>query len=289
MFRVQLIAQRYLGLLAALLVSLSGSCVHAQAPIVEEPNYTPTLTFDIAVIRPAPPPDANFHVAVSSPPHSSRFEVTNLPIKALIQIAYGFDAPVAGAPDWANTTLFNIMARSDEEADAKLAKLTDNEVRLEKRHALRVLLAERLGMKTHLETRNTAIYNLVVVKGGIKMQPVPTPPPAASGEAPPPRPPADVKAHGSHHGLEFLGSNSPMQAIAGALSSMVEAPVVDKTGLTGTYNYTLQFGREWSANDPESWPSIFTAVQEQLGLKLESVHESVPNLVIDNITKPTEN
>ena len=289
MFRVQLIAQRYLGLLAALLVSLSGSCVHAQAPIVEEPNYTPTLTFDIAVIRPAPPPDANFHVAVSSPPHSSRFEVTNLPIKALIQIAYGFDAPVAGAPDWANTPLFNIMARSDEEADAKLAKLTDNEVRLEKRHALRVLLAERLGMKTHLETRNTAIYNLVVVKGGIKMQPVPTPPPAASGEAPPPRPPADVKAHGSQHGLEFLGSNSPMQAIAGALSSMVEAPVVDKTGLTGTYNYTLQFGREWSANDPESWPSIFTAVQEQLGLKLELVHESVPNLVIDNITKPTEN
>ena len=75
----------------------------------------------------------------------------------------------------------------------------------------------------------------------------------------------------------------------GVLSSMVEAPVVDKTGLTGTYNYTLQFGRKWSANDPESWPSIFTAVQEQLGLKLEAVHESVPNLVVDHITKPTEN
>jgi uncharacterized protein (TIGR03435 family) len=74
-----------------------------------------------------------------------------------------------------------------------------------------------------------------------------------------------------------------------ALSSMVEAPVVDKTGLTDTYNYMLQFGREWSQRDPESWPSIFTAVQEQLGLKLEAVHESVPNLVVDHITKPTEN
>ena len=70
---------------------------------------------------------------------------------------------------------------------------------------------------------------------------------------------------------------------------MVEAPVVDKTGLTGIYNYTLQFGGEWSANDPDSYPSIFTAVQEQLGLKLESAHESVPNLVIDHINKPTEN
>ena len=80
-----------------------------------------------------------------------------------------------------------------------------------------------------------------------------------------------------------------MRAIAGALSSMVEAPVVDKTGLLGTYNYTLQFGRDWSANDSEGWPSIFTAVQDQLGLKLEGVHEPVPNLVVDHIAKPTEN
>ena len=70
---------------------------------------------------------------------------------------------------------------------------------------------------------------------------------------------------------------------------MVEATIVDKTGLTGTYNYTLQFGREWSTRDPDSYPSIFTAVQDQLGLKLDAVHESVPNLIIDHITKPTEN
>ena len=96
MFRI---VQRRIGLLAALLVFLSGSYLHGQAPIVEEPNYTPTLTFDVASIRLAPPPDANFHVSVSSPPHSSRFEATNLPIKALLQIAYGFDAPVVDAPD----------------------------------------------------------------------------------------------------------------------------------------------------------------------------------------------
>ena len=286
MFRI---VQRPIGLLAALLVFLSGPCLHAQTPIVEEPNYTPTLTFDVAVIRLAPPPDAHFHVSVSSPPHSSRFQATNLPIKTLLQIAYGFDAPVVDAPDWVTSAFYDILARSDEATDARLAKLTDNEVRLEKRNAIRVLLAERLGLKTHLETRNSSIYNLVVGKGGVKMQVVPPPPPPANGEAPPPLQPADVQAHGSQHGLEFVGSNASMRAITGVLSSMVEAPVVDKTGLTGTYNYTLQFGREWSANDPESWPSIFTAVQEQLGLKLEAVHESVPNLVVDHITRPTEN
>lgn len=280
------IVQRYLGVLAAIVVFVAGVCARAQAPILEEPNYKPTLTFDIAVIRLAPPPDANFHVSVSSPPHSSRFEATNLPIKALIQIAYGFDAPVVSAPDWVANTFYDINARSDEAADARLAKLTDNEVRLEKRNAIRVLLADRLGLKTHLETRNSAIYNLVVAKGGVKMQAVPLPP---AGEAPAVPPPANVQAHGSQHGLEFIGSNAGTRAISGALSSMVEAPVVDKTGLTGTYNYTLQFGREWSANDPDSWPSIFTAVQEQLGLKLEAEHEDVPNLVIDHIAKPSEN
>jgi uncharacterized protein (TIGR03435 family) len=263
--------------------------LQAQAPIVEEPNYTPTLTFDIASIRPAPPPDATFHVSVSSPPHSSRFEATNLPIKALLQIAYGFDAPVVGAPDWVENTFYDIQARSDEAADARLAQLTNNEVRLEKRNAIRMLLADRFGLRMHLETRNTAIYNLVVAKDGVKMQAVPLPPPPADGSAPPPPPPADVQAHGSQQGLEFVGTNANLRAICGALSSQVQAPIIDKTGLTGAYNYTLDFGRDWSERNPDSWPSIFTAVQEQLGLKLESVRQSIPNLVVDHITKPTEN
>jgi uncharacterized protein (TIGR03435 family) len=277
------------GLFAALFVLTAAPSLHAQTPIVEEPNYKPTLTFDVASIRLAPPADSHFRVTVSSPPNSSRFEATNLPIKALLQIAYGFDSPVAGAPDWVANTFYTIEARSDEAADARLAKLTPNEARLEKRNALRVLLAERLDLKMHLETRETAIYNLVVAKGGVKMQLAPAPPPPAEGEAPPPPPPVDIQAHGSRHGLEFVCAYAPMRAVTGPLSSMLEAPVLDKTGLPGIYSFTLQFGREWSANDPDSWPSLFTAVQEQLGLKLEAAREAVPNLVVDHIVKPTEN
>ena len=306
--RMNRLVPRHICLLVGLLVLVPCLCVGAQTPILEEPNYTPTLMFDIAVIRQAAPPskemvtsraqfdiavirqaappDANFHVAVSSLPHSSRFEATNLPIKTLLQIAYGFDAPVAGAPEWTANSFYNILAYSDADADAKLAKLTDNEVRLEKRHAIRALLADRLGLKTHFETRNSAIYNLVVAKGGVKMKATPQPP---AGEAPGPPPPANVQTHASRHGLEFDGTNASMRAICGALGAMVEEPVIDTTGLTGSYDYTLQFGREWSERDPDSWPSIFTAVQEQLGLRLEAEHEAIPNLVIDHITKPTEN
>lgn len=278
--------QPRLGLLAMLCIVVPCLCARAQTPVVEEPGYTPTLTFDVATIRPAQPPDSNFRVSVSSPPHSSRFQATNLRIETLLQIAYGFDAPIVGAPDWAGNTFYDIQARSDDAADARLAKLTENEARLEKRNAIRVFLAERLGLKTHLETRNSSIYNLVIAKNGVKMQVVPPPP---DGAAPPVSPPADLQARPSQHGLEFDGSNASMRAIAAALSAMVEAPVADKTGLTGTYNYTLQFGRDWSAADTEGWPSIFTAVEEQLGLKLETVHEPVPNLVVDQITKPSEN
>jgi uncharacterized protein (TIGR03435 family) len=272
----------------AIFIFASCASLQAQTPILEEPGYTPTLTFDIVVIRQSPPPDANFRVSVSSTADSSRFEAKNLPMKALLQIAYGFEAPVVGAPEWVNTTFFDILAHSDEEADARLKKLTPNEVRLEKRNAIRAMLADRLGLKTHLETRNSAVYHLVLAKGGLKMEVAPAPPAPENGERPAP-PVGDTAAHGSQHGLEFDGTRVPMVAISSALSAMVQEPVINKTGLTGIYNYKLQFGREWSANDPESWPSILTAVQEQLGLKLESLHEDVPNLVVDHITKPTEN
>jgi uncharacterized protein (TIGR03435 family) len=278
-----------IALLAAPLVFLAVPCLRAQTPIIEEPNFKPTLTFDVISIRLAPPPDANFHVSVSSPPHSSRFDAVNLPIKALLQIAYGFDAPVTGAPEWISNTFYIIQARSDEAADARLARLTPNEVRLEKRNAIRAMLTDRFDLKMHLETRNTAVYNLVIAKGGPKLQAIPLPPPPANGEAPLPPPPVDVQAHGSQHGLELDAAYTNLRALTGTLSSMVEAPVIDKTGLTGAYSFKLQMGRDWSANDPDGWPSIFTAVQEQLGLKLEPERESVPNLIVDHISKPTEN
>jgi uncharacterized protein (TIGR03435 family) len=276
-------AQRTLALFACF---LAVSAV-AQTVITEEPDYKPTLTFDVATIRISPPPGPNFRVSVTSPQDSSRFDADNLPVRTLLQIAYGYDVPFVNEPDWLRNTFYDIHARSDEAADARLAKLPVNEVRLEKRHAIRLLIADRMNLKFHMETRSSNIFHLVVGKGGVKMTPTPQPP-LAEGEK---RiaPMSDTQTHPSRHGLEFVATNASMQAVTSVLSTMMEAPVLDKTSLTGLYSYTLQIARPWSATDPDTFPDILTAVQEQLGLKLESVKESVPNMVFDAITKPTEN
>ncbi|MEZ2348047.1 TIGR03435 family protein [Terriglobus sp. RCC_193] len=280
---------RFAQRLFALLAFVSTLSAVAQTPITEEPDYKPTLTFDVATIRISPPPGEDFRVSVTSPRDSSRFDATNLPVRTLLQIAYGYDAPFVNAPDWIRNTFYDIHARSDEAADARLAKLPVNEVRLEKRHAIRLLLADRMNLKHHMETRSSAIFHLVVAKSGVKMTPITLPTPADADAEKQHVPPADTETHAGRHGLEFIGTNANMQAVTSVLSTMMEAPVLDKTGLTGFYNYTLQIGRPWSAHDPDSFPDILTAVQEQLGLKLESVREPVPNLIFDNITKPTEN
>jgi len=289
MFRV---VQRHIGVFAVLFAFALGPCLHAQStPIVEEPGYTPTFTFDVVSIHLAPPPDFNFHPSASNPPHSSRFDGKDLSLESLVQGAYDSNdhAPISGGPNWLGNTFYNLQCRSDEAADARLAKLSDNEARLEKRNAIRVLLAERMNLKTHFETRNSLVYNLVIAKGGVKMIVAPAPSSPANGEGPPPPSPADFKSRSSQRGMEVVGTDSSMRAIAIFLSSMVGTSVIDKTGLTGTYNYTLQFGAPWSESEPDSWPPILTAAQEQLGLKLEAVHEPIPILVIDHIMKPTEN
>jgi uncharacterized protein (TIGR03435 family) len=77
--------------------------------------------------------------------------------------------------------------------------------------------------------------------------------------------------------------------VTALLSSQLEQPVIDRSGLTGYFDFTLQIGREWSASNPEGWPDILTAVQDQLGLKLDRVRATIPVLVIDHIEKPTAN
>jgi uncharacterized protein (TIGR03435 family) len=259
------------------------------APPALDPTYTPRLTFDIATIREVDrSAGGSVRVGVVSPPRSSEFTATNFTAKSLIQLAYGFGNPIAGDPDWLSTHSFNVQGKADAEADAKLARLTSDQARMEKQHMVQALLAERFGFKYHWENRPSSVYELTVAKGGSKLHAL-TPPVADADHPNPTLPAADVKATGGQHGLEFKVTSMTLGAVAAMLVSQLEKPVVDKTGLTGVYEFTLQMGRDWSARDPDSWPDIFTAVQEQLGLKLESTKAVVPVLVIDHIDLPTAN
>lgn len=279
----------------ALLTSLAGGLVFqaaraqvapAPAAAADGPAYIPTLTFDVASIREIDATaDRSLHVAVKSPPHASQFEVSNFTMKSLIQMAYGFGTPISGGPDWLSSLYFSVQAKSDTATDERLARLPDEQARLEKLHMIQTLLVERMGLKGHWETKETSVYALVIAKNGPKLNAVKADPdhPASANTG------ADVKASGSRQGIQFIADGSSTKAIAAMLVSQLNMPVVDKTGLTGAYKFTLQFGREWSASDPDGWPDIFTAVQEQLGLKLESTKAAIPVLIIDHIEPPSAN
>ena len=278
-------------LIAAALLAVA-LATHAQTPAT--PDYVPTLTFDVATIRESAPVERSLRVGVLNPIHSSKFEATNFTGKSLLQLAYGFGTPISGGPDWLGDRYYNVQAKSDPATDEKLARLTDDQARAEKAHMLQVLLTERMALKSHLETRESSVYALVVGKNGSKLHEAKAAAaPADSDPAHPSATPsaasADVRASGGPQGLQFTVSNSTARAIAAMIVSQINAPVLDRTGLTGNYQFVLQFGRDWSAGNPESWPDLFTAVQEQLGLKLEPVKAAIPVLILDHIEPPSAN
>ncbi|HEY4379372.1 MAG TPA: TIGR03435 family protein [Acidobacteriaceae bacterium] len=270
-------------------VSANAQAAAAPAASAATADYVPTLTFDVASVRESGTIQGNgVRVGVVSPPHSCKFTATNFPAKALLQAAYGFGTPISGGPDWINDHYFTIEAKCDHSVDDQMAKLTDDQSRMEKQHMLQTLLAERFHLKGHNELKESSVYAITIAKGGPKLHEVKADPddtnrptPANSG--------VDVQAHGGAQGLEFVVHTASMKAVAGMLTSQIETPVIDHTGLPGYYDFTLQFGRPWSSNNPESWPDIFAAVQEQLGLKLESMKAPVEVLVIDHMEMPTQN
>jgi uncharacterized protein (TIGR03435 family) len=274
----------------AALVSCAFVAASAQKPVAAAaPDYVPTLTFDVASVRESAPNQGNgVRVGVVSPPHSCKFTATNFPAKALLQAAYGFGTPISGGPDWLNDHYFTVEAKCDHSVDDQLAKLTDDQATAEKRHMLQALLADRFHLKGHTELKETSVYSITIAKGGSKLHEVKVDvddpnhvTPANTG--------VDVQAHGGAQGLEFVVHAASMKAVAGMITSQVETPVVDHSGLPGYYDFTLQFGRPWSANNPESWPDIVTATQEQLGLKLESIKAPIEVFVIDHMEMPTPN
>jgi uncharacterized protein (TIGR03435 family) len=278
--------------LASLIPFAPASAQNAAPPATgaaTAPDYVPTLTFDVASVRESSPPQGNgLRVGVSSPPHSCKFAASNFPAKGLLQAAYGFGTPITGGPDWLNDHFFTVETKCDHSVDEQLAKLTDDQAKLEKQHMLQALLAERFQLKAHTEVKESSVYAITVAKGGHKLHEVKIDPddpnhpnPALTG--------VDVQAHGGAQGLEFVVHSASLRSIAGMVTSQIEAPVVDHTGLPGYYDFTLQFGRPWSANNPDGWPDIFTAIQEQLGLKLESTRAPIDVLVIDHMEMPTAN
>jgi uncharacterized protein (TIGR03435 family) len=209
------------------------------------------------------------------------FSARNYYLKSLIFDAYGLKQfyQIVGGPNWIDFEGFDIEAKVVVASGSTPQPLT-RELR---KQMLRSLLADRFKLAVHNETRQLPVYQLVLAKNGPKFQP------ANPGEK-------------FNESTNFSGmltmltlQNLQISALTGELSSRLSRPVLDKTGLTGKYDIKLEWARDTGPTvgkataDSASGPSIFTAVQEQLGLKLEPAKAPVDVIVIDHVEPPTEN
>lgn len=243
-----------------LLILLAVPLAHAQAS---------APTFEVATIRPAAPsPDGHTHINY---PSGDRFSAINITLIALMQWAYDMPAKqILDGPSWLTSTRFDIEAIADTSGQSK-SIVSDPKHDL-KRRMVQSLLADRFRLKLHQDTRILPAYDLVVAKGGMKLQPT-----QSNGKS--------IGVGNAH----FNGQGLSMALIAEELSQISGRIVVDKTNLTGRYDLKLQWTPDDAPTTENSAPSLFTAIQEQLGLKLEPAKEPVSVLVIDHIDAPTPN
>ncbi len=232
-----------------------------------------------------------------------RFIATNVTIKALICWAFGGTSvplpsnEVSGGPSWINTERYDIDAKLDDSQAAALAKLSVNDQIVQVRLRVQSLLADRFKLVAKDSTVTRPVYALVIARGGSKLQ------------ATVPGSKSPIEAGG--HPVQFSGGRGELSGHGIPMSLLVRflsqeglgRPVVDKTGLKGNYDLELKWNPELdspemmqgpspgagSAPPDSSGPSIFTAIQDQLGLKLKATEGPVEDLVIVDVAKPSEN
>jgi uncharacterized protein (TIGR03435 family) len=225
-----------------------------------------------------------------------RYAATNVGLKMIIQNAYGLKMPdlISGLPGWADSAAFDIEAKMDAETIAALKAMPKEQADEQRRLMMQAMLADRFKLKAHLETKEVPIYSLVIAKGGFKLK-----------DADPNNTyPGGIRGFDgvSHAGMMSMSRGKltaqaiPMSNLAGNLTLQVHRLVVDNTGLKGKYDLTLQWtpddmsgGHDNAAAAPDSGPTIYTALQEQLGLRLDSTKGPVDTVVVDHVELPSEN
>lgn len=219
-----------------------------------------TERFEVASVRISP--SGNAGRPSWNGPGGTTFTATNIPLKILVQMAYEVDEKQILREGLLGSEQYDVAARPDG------GTLTSERLK----PMLVSLLAERFGLVTHRETKTVSGYALVKGKDGAKLH---ASEPSRAGQA------ATFRGR-------IVGRATDMVVLASMLGRPLGAPVVDSTGLKGTFDFELNFAPPESADS--SLPSIFTAVQEQLGLKLESRKVPLQMLVIDRCQRvPTEN
>ena len=293
----------FLLIAAALMTSAAPSLCQEDAAASSQSASSPntsrvaTMTFDVASVRENKNVDVNtgFGMSGGFAPGTTTVRLINWDVENLISYAYGLERyQIVNAPHWPFPTVFVIEAKGDSDADAKLATLTPKQQNSEQEHMLQILLQDRFKLKTHWETREGDVYSLVVAKGGPKLSAAGSTQRSAEeakmfgNQSPPP-----IYQKNDEQGYDFIAHGCSMEELAEILAGQFGRPVMDRTELTGKYDFVLKYKGRWDrdrdASDLDPMPPMDRALQEELGLKVDSAKGPVKMLIIDHIEKPTEN
>jgi len=225
---------------------------------------TPRPSFEVASVKPSGPNDQLMYRLQPG----GRYIATGLTLKVLIANAYGVpEFRISGGPGWRDSDKYNIEAK----VGIPLPPWPDSNKQLSL--MFQSLLEDRFKLALHRDTGEETVYELVVAKGGAKLTT------AKADESP-----------GFDMGPGRIRSMAvPLEYLATNLAYVLGRTVIDKTGLAGKHSYTVTYTPDDAPPADANSPSIFTALQEQLGLKLESAKGPVELLVIDHAEKPDAN
>jgi uncharacterized protein (TIGR03435 family) len=245
------------------------------------PNPPP---YDIISIHPHSAMDDN----ISFMSRPGNFAATNCTLKELVSNAYGVrEDLITGLPSWADTAHFDVTAKVSDFDPAAFKNLT----REQRESMLRPMLTDRFHVKAHTEIKTLSVFNLVLTKDGPKFKRNPPPP------VDPDNPTKEQKGRGNTmiNNNNLTATAIPLSSFAETLAGQLNHTVIDKTGLVGDYDFKLKWTPEDQSNNTadngttDRPPDLFTALQEQLGLKLEATKGPVTTLVVDHAEQPTPN
>jgi len=226
-------------------------------------------SFEVASVKPN-----RSGISNALPPSRANgsYSASNVPLKSIIANAYEVRIfQIEGDPAWLTSERFDIIARGREGTPDRLRPAM-----------LRTLLAERFKLVAHFETREQQVYALVLLRSDGRLGPQLKPSAPGNGSA------SGPFASVGNGVARINGNRVLMDTFAIVLTSSVFSQrVINRTGLSGEFDLDLRFTPESSSAAAPEFPSIFTAVQEQLGLKLQSERAPVPVLVIDSVQRPT--
>lgn len=277
--------------------------------ITQAPRDARRPEFDVASVRENT--SGSNQVSMGTQP-GGRFNAVNIPLVILIRSAYRLqDSQLVGYPEWVETARYDITAKADRD----LPRPNPDGPPSTQMLMLQSLLEERFKLKVHRETRDQPVYALMAAQSPARLGPNITKSNvdcqawrgADAKGAPPPDPmkPGERPQCGTHMGFgQIRGGARPMTLLASMLAQVVRRNVIDRTGLIGAFDFDLRWTPDTLPARPPgtpadqpirlngieidpNGPSIFTAVQEQLGLKLEATRGPVDVLVVDHVERPT--